>query len=45
MRCLGDITDSVDMNLAILGELRDLETWHEQSVWSQSVRHDLVTEQ
>ena len=45
MRCLGDITDSVDMNLAILGELRDLETWHEQSVGSQSVRHDLVTEQ
>lgn len=44
MRCLGDITDSMDMNLGNSGEVRDLETSHEQSVGPQSVRHDLATE-
>ena len=40
-RLLGGITDTMDMNLSKLGESEGKGSL----VWSQRVRHDLVTEQ
>ena len=45
MRWLDSITDSLDMNLSKLQEIvEDRGAWHAESMGSQRVRHDLVTE-
>ena len=45
MRCLHDITDSVDMTLSKLWEIvKDRESWL-QSMGLQRAGHDLATEQ
>ena len=46
MSCLHSITDSMDMNLSKLREtVKDRKPGGLQSMGSQRVRHDLVTEQ
>ena len=46
MRWLGGIINAVHMNLGKLLEMvREREAWHEQSMESQRVGHDLMTEQ
>ena len=46
MRLLGSITDSMDMNLSKLQEVvEDRKVGVLESIESQRVRHDLVTEQ
>ena len=46
MRCLDDITDSMDMNLGKLWEMvRDRVSGVLQSTGLRRVEHDLVTEQ
>ena len=46
MRWLDSITKSMDMNLSKLQEtVKDREAWCAESMWSQRVGHNLVTEQ
>ena len=46
MRWLGGITDSMDMSLRKVWDIvNDKEAWHAESMGSQRVRRDLVTEQ
>ena len=45
MRCLDDITDSVDMNLGKIWEMvKDRETWHAADPWDRGGGYDLATE-
>ena len=44
MRCLGSITDSVDMNLSKLREIvKDREAWHAEVRGVTKSWHDLAT--
>ena len=46
MRWLDGITDSMDMSLRKVWDIvNDKEAWHAESMGSQRVRRDLVTEQ
>ena len=46
VRCLDNITDSMDMNLSSLGEIAENKgAWYAAVHGSQRVEHDLATEQ
>ena len=45
MRCLVSITDSMEVNVSKLWEVKDGKPGVLQSMGSQRARHDLVTEQ